>query len=156
MRYRQALNLMNYAFPSTMIIGSVMPSVLATVGNKMLISERLLKSDGSHSLEIETLAGLLQFVVGGIYPFILAPISCAMQAQNYNTFAVPSWQEKREYMSLIKKTLPFKRVALPIIGFHFSIGMFIGQQQFSFFEKLTSPDVLKSLQGRTLEDITFN
>ncbi|KAJ8309912.1 hypothetical protein KUTeg_011777 [Tegillarca granosa] len=157
MRFRSALNLGNLAFPSTMLIGAVLPSVLASVMFRMLVSERILTSHFSTSLQAETMAGVTQCVLGAVYPFILAPLVCTAQAQNCKTFAVPTWQEKKAFVDIMKKTLPFKRIAVPILGFHFSLGMFIAQQQWSFFEhKLTSLEANKAHSGyNTSEDLTF-
>ncbi|XP_029648295.1 transmembrane protein 126A [Octopus sinensis] len=121
--FRRYFNLMHFGRASGYAMAVGMPCVLGMITHTTFVTGNCLVGDFGCPTCLMTKSGIIQLLVGGLYPAVLCPIFGLIQARKYLTKAIEPSKKFKDSIQIVAKTaVPFKR----FLGLSLLVNMFIG------------------------------
>lgn len=121
--FRRYFNLMHFGRTSGYFMAVGMPCVLSMITHTTFVTENCLVGDFDCPTCLMTRSGIIQLLVGGLYPAILCPIFGVIQARKYLTKAIEPSRRMQDSIRIVAETAgPFKK----FLGLSLLANMFLG------------------------------
>ncbi|GAB1605244.1 transmembrane protein 126A-like [Argonauta hians] len=139
--FRRYFNLHHYGRAGGYVMAVAMPCVVGLIAHSTFITERCIIGDFHCPTCLMTRGGIIQALHGSVYPAILCPIYCLLQARKYLTKAIePAHNMKDSIRLIVKTTIPFRGfLGLSVLA-NLCVGMFITHLEMDTFLNVLMKD----------------
>lgn len=132
--FRRHFRLRHYGRASGYMIVVCMPTVVTFIIHSALVTRKVLTAEFPCPTCLLTKSSLYQAATGAIYPSIISPIFCLIQAKKYLTAAIEPTKRIGDTVKVIARTaIPFKGFILLSILSNMAVGMYVTQMEMDTF-----------------------
>lgn len=132
--FRKQFNLRYFGRTSGYLMVVCVPTIVTFLLHTTLVTRRILVADFTCPTCLLTKSSILQGLNGAVYPSVISPIMCIIQAKKYLTSPIEPTKRIGDTVKVIARTaIPFKGFILLSILSNMAVGMYITRLEMDTF-----------------------